>query len=56
MRLLAFKISFFILFLVITFFPKNILAIKYSSCDINKDDWYKIIDFDKDVSVEIFYN
>ncbi|RPG79799.1 MAG: hypothetical protein CBC95_003705 [Crocinitomicaceae bacterium TMED135] len=56
MRLLAVKISFFILFLVITFFPKNILAIKYSSCDINKDDWYKIIDFDKDVSVEIFYN
>ena len=56
MRFLDFKISFFILFLAITFFPKNILAIKYSSCDINKDDWLKIIDFDKDFSVEISYN
>ena len=56
MRLLAVKISFFILFLVIIFFPKNILAIKYSSCDINKEEWHKIVDFDKDISVEIFYN
>tara|TARA_B110001452_G_scaffold267240_1_gene276354 strand:- start:10332 stop:12317 length:1986 start_codon:yes stop_codon:yes gene_type:complete len=56
MRLLAVKISSFILFLVITFFSKNILAIKYSSCDIKKDEWHKIVDFDKDASVEIYYN
>ena len=56
MRLLAVKIYFFILFLVIIFFPKNILAIKYLSCDINNEEWHKIVDFDKDVSVEIFYN
>ena len=56
MRFLDVKISFFILFIAITFFPKNISAIKYSSCDINKDDWLKIIDFDKDFSVEISYN
>ena len=56
MRLLAIKISFFILFLEITSFPKNILAIEYSSCDIKKDEWHKIVDFDKDALVEIYYN
>ena len=50
MRLLAVKIYFFIFFLVIIFFPKNILGIKYSFCDINKEEWHKIVDFDKDVS------
>ena len=54
MRLLAVKISSLILFLVITFFFKNILAVEYSSCDIKKDEWHKIVDFD--ASVEIYYN
>ena len=56
MRLLAIKISSLILFLIITFFFKNILAIEYSSCALKKAEWHKIVDFDIDAFVEIYYN
>ena len=56
MRFSVFKISCFILFITNILIFKNVLAIKYSSCEIKKDEWFKIIDFDKDASIEIYYN
>ena len=56
MRSSVFKISCFVLFITNILIIKNVLAIKYSSCKIKKDEWFKIIDFDKDSTIEIYYN
>ena len=56
MRSSVFKISCFILFITNIIIFNNVLAIKYSSCEIKKDEWFKIIDFDKDSTIEIYYN
>ena len=56
MRFSVFKISCFILLITNIIIFNNVLAIKYSSCEIKKDEWLKIIDFDKDASIEIYYN
>ena len=55
MRSSVFKISYFVLQITIIIISKNVLAIKYSSCEIKKDKWFKISDFEK-FSVEIYYD
>ena len=56
MRSSVFKISYFVLQITIIITSKNVLAIKYSSCEIKKDKWFKISDFEKTFSVEIYYD